>query len=143
MPTRNASARWEGGLKGGKGRFEGESGGIGGAYSAGSRFAEEKGSNPEELLAAAEAACFSMALSGALERNGTSPRWVETRAACTVEKVGEGYKITTMKLATRAKVPGIEEADFRRIADGAKDGCPVSSALEGNVKIDLEATLEK
>ncbi|HUF28664.1 MAG TPA: OsmC family peroxiredoxin [Gemmatimonadaceae bacterium] len=143
MPTRNASARWEGGLKGGKGRFEGESGGIGGAYSAGSRFAEEKGSNPEELLAAAEAACFSMALSGALERNGTAPQWVETRAACTVEKVGEGYKITTMKLATRAKVPGIAEADFRRIADGAKDGCPVSSALKGNVKIDLEATLEK
>src|SRR5687768_9542588 len=91
MPTRNATARWEGGIKGGKGSFTGESGSIGGKYTVGSRFESEKGSNPEELLAAAHAACYSMALSVALDKNGTPPMYVETKAACTVEKVGEGW----------------------------------------------------
>ncbi|HKG90429.1 MAG TPA: OsmC family peroxiredoxin [Gemmatimonadaceae bacterium] len=141
MPTRNASAVWEGGLQKGKGSFKGESGAIGGTYSFGTRFGSEKGSNPEELLAAAEAACFSMALSVGLEQNGTPPTRVETRAACTVEKVGEGFKITTMKLDTRATVPGIDEAKFRQIAEKSKTTCPVSVALAG-VKIDLDAKLE-
>lgn len=141
MPTRKASAVWEGGLKGGKGNFRGESDGIGGAYSFGSRFEEGTGSNPEELLAAAEAACFSMALSGALEKNGTAPTRVETDAHCTVEKSGEGFKITTMKLSTRATVPGIDDATFQKIANDAKNGCPVSTALKGNVDIQLEARL--
>ena len=96
MPTRNASAAWEGGLRGGKGTFSGESGVIGGEYSFGSRFGESGGTNPEELLAAAEAACFSMALSGALERGGHAPQSVETKAACTIEKVGDAFKITRM-----------------------------------------------
>ncbi|CAN5654206.1 OsmC family protein [soil metagenome] len=139
MPTRSASAVWEGGLKGGKGSFRGEGGGIGGQYSFGSRFEEGAGSNPEELLAAAEAACFSMALSGALEKNGTPPTRVETDAKCTVEKVGDGFKITTMKLITRATVSGLDDATFQRIAGEAKDGCPVSTALQGNVDIQLDA----
>ncbi|MDQ6829395.1 MAG: OsmC family peroxiredoxin [Gemmatimonadota bacterium] len=140
MPTRNASAVWEGGLKGGKGSFKGQTG-LGGAYSFGSRFAEEAGSNPEELLAAAEAACFSMALSGALEGAGTPAQRVETKAACTVEKVGNGFKITTMKLNVTATVPNIDNAKFQEIAKATKDGCPVSGALKGNVDIQLEATL--
>jgi osmotically inducible protein OsmC len=99
------------------------------------------GSNPEELLAAAEAACFSMALSAGLEKEGFAPTSVDTTAACTVEKVGEGFKITTMKLMVKAVVPGIEDAKFQAIAAATKDGCPVSSALKGNVQIGLEATL--
>lgn len=128
-------------MKGGKGTFAGESGAIGGAYSFTSRFEEGSGSNPEELLAAAEAACFSMALSAALEKNGTAPVRVATDAQCTVDKVAEGFKITTMKLSTQATVPGIDDATFQRIANEAKAGCPVSSALKGNVDIQLEARL--
>lgn len=143
MPTRNATARWDGGLKGGKGRFDGESGSVGGAYTVGSRFESERGSNPEELLAAAHAACFSMALGIALERGGSPSKWVETKAACSVEKAGEGWKITTIRLSTRAEVPGMSEADFRKAAEGAKEGCPVSGALKGNVKIELDAQLAK
>ena len=140
MPTRNASAVWEGGLKGGKGNYKGESG-IGGAYSFGSRFEQAGGSNPEELLAAAEAACFSMALAAGLEKNGTPATRVETRAACTIDKVGEGFKITTIELVTRATVPRIDSAAFQKIADAAKEGCPVSGALKGNVKLELDAAL--
>jgi lipoyl-dependent peroxiredoxin len=140
MPTRKANASWEGGLKGGKGSYGGETG-FEGKYTAGSRFAEEAGSNPEELLAAAHAACFSMALSAELEKAGHSPERVRTEAACSVEREGAGFTITTMRLSTRATVPGIEDAAFQEIARGARDGCPVSRALAG-VKIELDATLE-
>jgi osmotically inducible protein OsmC len=142
MPTRNASATWEGGLKGGRGSFSGESGKIGGAYSFGSRFENAGGPNPEELLAAAEAACYSMALALGLEQAGTPPTKVETHAACTIDKVGDGFKITTMKLNVRAQVPGVDRAQFQQIAEATKTGCPVSGALKGNVKIELEAELE-
>lgn len=141
MPTRRASATWEGGLRGGKGSFEGESAGIAGAYSVGSRFAEETGTNPEELLAAAEAACFSMALSGALEKAGTPAERVHTEAACTVEKQGDGFTITTMRLRVRARVPGVDAGAFRKAAEDTKQGCPVSRALAG-VEITVEAELE-
>src|SRR4051812_27272124 len=141
MPTRNASAVWEGGLKGGKGSFKGESGSIGGSYSFGSRFENAFGSNPEELLAAAEAACFSMALSAGLEKNGTPATQVETKAACTVEAVPGGFGITTMKLEVSAKVAGIDDTKFQEIAAATKDGCPVSKALANNVKIELVARL--
>ena len=142
MPTRNAAARWDGGgLKAGKGTVSGDSG-LSGAYTFASRFEDGKGSNPEELLAAAEAACFSMALSAALERNATPPKWIETKAACTVERVGEGPKITTMKLQTRVSAPGIDNATFQKIAEQTKEGCPVSGALKGNVAISLTAALE-
>jgi osmotically inducible protein OsmC len=140
MPTRNASATWEGGLKGGKGSFKGESGGIGGNYSFGSRFENAGGTNPEELLAAAEAACYSMALSGALEKAGTPATRIETKAACTIEKQGEGFTITTMKLTVRATVPGADKAAFQKAAQATKDGCPVSRALKG-VQIDVNASL--
>lgn len=141
MPTRKASATWEGGLQSGQGNFRGSSGGIEGSYTAGSRFSEDSGSNPEELLAAAHAACFSMALSGQLENAGASPERVRTEAACTVEKVGEGFSITTMKLSTRVKAPGVDESRFQELANAAKAGCPVSRALAG-VQIELDATLE-
>src|SRR5689334_10355571 len=109
MPTRNSKATWQGGLKTGTGKFEGESGAISGSYSFGSRFEQAKGSNPEELLAAAEAACFSMALSADLERMGKPPTSIETQAQCTIERVESGFKITTMKLVVRGAVPGIDE----------------------------------
>ena len=140
MPTRNATAVWSGGLKSGKGEFNGESGVIKGAYSFNTRFGEEKGTNPEELLAAAEAACFSMALSGGLEQNGTPPQRIETKAACTVAQVGAGFKITTIKLDVRATVPNLDAAKFKEIAETTKKTCPVSVALAG-VDIQLNAQL--
>ena len=141
MPTRKASATWEKGLQNGTGSFDTESGSVKGSYSFGSRFASASGSNPEELLAAAEAACFSMALSLGLEKAGFTPKSIETEAACTIDKVGEGFKITRMSLTTRATVPNIDEAKFQSIAAATKEGCPVSGALKNNVQIDLKATL--
>src|ERR1700749_3330848 len=107
MPTRSASAKWEGGLKGGKGSFSGQTG-LGGQYNFSSRFENGQGSNPEELLAAAEAACFSMALSAGRERNGTPPTSVETKASCTIEKVCDGFSITKMVLDVTASVPNLD-----------------------------------
>ncbi len=140
MPTRKASAVWEGGLKGGKGNFKGESGSISGAYSFGSRFEQAGGTNPEELLAAAHAACYSMALSGGLEGAGTPATRVETQAACTIEKVGAGFKITRMALTVRATVPGVSPEAFQKVAEATKTGCPVSGALAG-VAIEVDAKL--
>lgn len=142
MPTRVATAVWEGGLQTGTGSFSGQSGKIGGSYSFGTRFGTTPGTNPEELLAAAEAACYSMALSLGLERNGTPPQRVETKAACTIDKAGDGFRITTIALTVKAKVPGIDPAAFRTIAEATREGCPVSAAFKGNVKIELNATLE-
>ncbi|MEX2152976.1 MAG: OsmC family peroxiredoxin [Gemmatimonadaceae bacterium] len=139
MPTRKASAVWNNGLKGGNGSFRGETG-LSGSYSFGSRFENASGSNPEELLAAAEAACFSMALSGALEKNGTPGTKVETNAACTVEKVGDGFTITRIALTVKAAVPKIDQATFDRIAQETKVGCPVSRALKA-VDIQVQAEL--
>ena len=143
MPTRNASAAWEGGLRGGKGTFSGESGVIAGDYSFGSRFESAGGTNPEELLAAAEAACYSMALSGALERAGHTPERVETRAACTIEQVSDGFGITKMHLVVTARVPGMDRDEFKDVAEATKSGCPVSKALLGNVEIEVDARLEE
>jgi lipoyl-dependent peroxiredoxin len=142
MPTRTSSAVWTDGLKGGKGSFRGTTG-ISGDYSFGSRFEEAAGSNPEELLAAAEAACFSMALAGALEKNGTPSSQVETTAHATIEKVGDAFTITTMKLMVRVRVPNIDDATFQRIAAETKDNCPVSKAIRGNVAITMEAAIER
>lgn len=141
MPTSNASATWEGGLKTGKGTFSGKTDAIGGSFNFGTRFVGDPGTNPEELLAAAEAACFSMALSGALEAAGTPAEQVRTDAACTVEKVGEGFTITTLKLRVVARVPGVEPAAFQKALQDTKAGCPVSRALAG-VKIEVEGSLE-
>jgi lipoyl-dependent peroxiredoxin len=142
MPTRKSSARWEGGLKSGKGTFKGESTAINGQYSFSSRFEEGVGSNPEELLAAAEAACFSMALSGGLEGNKTPATYVETDAACTVGPDAKGgFKITAMALNVRAAVPGIDDAKFQEIVQGTLTGCPVSKTFHGNVDLTVEAKL--
>lgn len=141
MPTRRASATWEGGLKGGTGSFRGESGAVDARYSFGSRFEEAGGTNPEELLAAAEAACFSMALAGALERNGTPSSRVQTDASCTVEKVESGFGITGIRLRTRVKAEGLDGETFQRIARETREACPVSKAL-ASVPMELEAELE-
>ena len=140
MPTRKANAVWQGGLQKGNGTFKGQTG-LGGQYNFSSRFENGSGSNPEELLAAAHAACFSMALAAGLEQAGFAPTKVETDAACTVEKIGAGFKITRMQLSSRATVPNIDAAKFQAIAAATKEGCPVSGALKGNVQIDLEAKL--
>ncbi|NUO63641.1 MAG: OsmC family peroxiredoxin [Gemmatimonadaceae bacterium] len=141
MPTRNATATWTGGgLKSGKGEFSGESGVIKGKYNFNTRFGDEAGTNPEELLAAAEAACFSMALSLGLEQNGTPPQRIETKAACTIAQQGGGFKITTIKLDVTASVPNVDAAKFKEIAENTKKNCPVSVALAG-VDIQLNAKL--
>src|SRR5947208_7608355 len=113
MPTRTASATWKGGLKGGTGTFKGQTG-LAGSYNFGSRFENASGSNPEELLAAAEAACFSMALAGALEKNGTPATKIETSAGCTVEKVGDAFSITKLALTVKAAVPKADKGTFDR-----------------------------
>lgn len=139
MPTRKASAVWNGGLKGGNGSFKGETG-LGGAYSFGSRFENGTGSNPEELLAAAEAACFSMALSGNLEKNGTPPTKVETSAACTIEKIADKMTVSKIELTVKAIVSGIDKATFDRLVEETRTGCPVSRALQA-VPISVQASL--
>ena len=141
MPTRTAKAKWEGGLKGGHGSYAGENG-LGGRYDFSSRFENGPGSNPEELLAAAHASCYSMALSGDLEKNGTPGTSVSTTANCTVERVDGRFTITRMELNVAAVVPNIDDATFQRIAAGARDGCPVSRALKGNVEFQLNAKLQ-
>ena len=139
MPTRKASAVWNGGLKGGNGTFKGETG-LGGAYSFGSRFESGTGSNPEELLAAAEAACFSMALSGNLEKNGTPPTKIETAGACTIEKVDDKMTVTRIELTVKATVPKVDKATFDKLVEDTRTGCPISRALKA-VPISVQATL--
>jgi osmotically inducible protein OsmC len=142
MPTRRSEARWEGRLRDGKGTMKFGSGAFEGQYSFASRFEQGKGTNPEELIGAAHAGCFSMALSGALEKAGHVPEWIETTAAVSVEKVGDGFTITKSELSTRAKVPGLDRDAFVDLARQAKAGCPVSRALTG-VEITLRAELEE
>ncbi len=142
MPTRNAHAVWEGELKGGKGTMKLGSGAYEGAYSFESRFEEGTGTNPEELIGAAHAGCFSMAFSGALGKAGFSPKRVSTDAKVHLEKVGEGFSITKVVLNMEAKVPDIDEGKFNELAEGAKNNCPVSRAL-GGVTIELKAKLVK
>ena len=141
MPTSTANAVWEGGLKNGNGKFTAKSGAFQGNYNFGTRFEGEKGTNPEELIAAAHAACLSMALSAVLEAGGTPATRIATTAKCTVEKAGEGFRITTMKLEVRGEVPGIDKAKFAQAAQTARDNCPVSQALKGNVQLELDARL--
>jgi osmotically inducible protein OsmC len=141
MTTSTSSAVWEGGLGGGHGRFDAGSGAFGGEYSFATRFESARGTNPEELLAAAHAACFSMALSAGLEAAKTPATRINTTARCTVEKVGEGFQITKMRLEVRGEVPGVDQAGFQAAAENAKVGCPVSQALKGIPQIELDAKL--
>lgn len=142
MPTSRASAVWEGKLKDGKGTFNAGSGAFSGPYTFATRFEGKQGTNPEELLAAAHAACFSMALSAGLEKAGKPATRIQTEAACTLETVGGAPTITKMELKTRGKVTGLDQAAFQKAADDAKSGCPVSRALKGIAQITLDAKLE-
>lgn len=140
MPKRKADAVWTGDLKSGKGTMKLGSGAYEGNYSFASRFEDGKGTNPEELIGAAHAGCFSMALSADLGKNGYEPQKVETHAEVTIENVDGGFKITKIDLTTKADVPGIDKEEFAKFANGAKENCPVSQALAG-VTISLNATL--
>ncbi len=142
MPTSSASAVWEGVLRSGKGHFKAASGAFEGDYSFATRFENARGTNPEELIAAAHAACLSMALSAELEKGRTPATRISTKASCTVDKAGEGFKITRMRLEVRGKVPSLDQAGFAKAAEAAKNGCPVSTALQGNVQMELDAKLE-
>ena len=140
MATRTGSAVWEGTLKQGKGTMKLGSGAFEGPYSFSSRFEEGKGTNPEELIGAAEAGCYTMALSANLEKAGHPAKRVSTTATVKLEMVGGGPKITTIDLKTEAEVPGIDEAKFKEQAELTKKTCPVSVALAGT-QINLEAKL--
>jgi osmotically inducible protein OsmC len=141
MPKRTAEARWDGSLQEGNGTMRMATGAYEGPYSFQSRFQEGDGTNPEELIAAAHAGCFSMALSLELGRAGHSPESVETTATVHLDKQDEGFGITRIELDTRARVPGIEDSEFQQIAEGAKKGCPVSRALAAVDSIELRASL--
>lgn len=129
MIERKADARWEGDLKTGKGNLKLGSGAFEGSYSFGTRFEGAKGTNPEELLGAAHAGCFSMAFALGLSQAGHQPKHVATTATVHLDKSAGGFAITGITLDTRADVPGISEADFRRIAEETKKGCIISRAL--------------
>lgn len=141
MSVRKANARWQGDLKSGKGRMALGSGAWEGQYSFSSRFEEGSGSNPEELIAAAHAGCFSMALSNILAEAGHRPDSVETQAKVHLEMGDDGPSIPRIELVTEAVVPGISEDEFHQHAEAAKKGCPVSKVLAG-AEISLNATLK-
>lgn len=140
MATRNGSAIWEGTLKGGKGTMKLGSGTYEGPYSFSSRFEEGTGTNPEELIGAAEAGCFSMALSSNLEKAGHPAKRISTKATVKLEMVDGGPRITTIDLECEAEVPGIDSAKFQEQAELTKKKCPVSVALSAT-PINLKAKL--
>ena len=141
MQTRTAQARWQGALKDGKGTMRLGSGAFEGQFSFQSRMENGAGTNPEELIGAAEAGCFSMAFANALDEAGHKPQEISTAAKVQFEKTDKGWTITKIELTTEGTVPGIDEASFTRIANEAKKGCPVSKALTGT-EIVLNAVLK-
>ena len=140
MPARTADAQWEGSLQDGKGTMRFGSGAFEGQYSFASRFEDGTGTNPEELIAAAHAGCFSMALSGGLGRAGFTPDRVHTTAKVHLEKGDAGFRISRIELDTEATIPGIDDATFQEQAETAKQNCPVSKLLTG-AEITLTARL--
>jgi osmotically inducible protein OsmC len=142
MAVRNAQAAWEGGLKDGKGTMRLGSGSFEGAYSFGSRFEEAGGTNPEELIGAALAGCYSMALAAGLGKAGHSPKSIATKARVHIEKVDAGFAVTRIELDTEADVPGVDDAAFQQAAEATKTGCPISKALAA-VPIELRARLTR
>lgn len=136
---RKARAVWQGGGKDGKGELATDSGALKAPYSAGMRFGDEAGTNPEELIAAAHAGCFAMALAFALERAGFPADSLDVQATVTVESADPGFKISKSALILKASVPGLTREKFEELANGAKQGCPVSKVL--NAEISLDATL--
>ena len=142
MLNRTAQSIWEGNLKDGRGTMEFGGGAFKGNYSFASRFENGKGTNPEELIAAAHSGCFAMALSHMLAEAGYTPERVSATAKVSLEKIDDGFKITASHLNSIAKVPGISKDKFIAIAEEAKKGCPVSVLLS-NIKITLDARLEQ
>ncbi len=140
MVERVAEAEWRGAIKEGQGLMKLASGAYQGAYSFGTRFGNEKGTNPEELLGAAHAGCFSMALALMLGQAGFTPRQIHTRAKVDIEQKGGGYSISRIHLETDAAVPGLVQQKFQELAEAAKRDCPVSRALAGT-SITLSARL--
>jgi osmotically inducible protein OsmC len=140
MATRKATAQWDGNLQQGRGTMSLGSGAFKGQYSFSSRFEEGAGTNPEELIGAAHAGCFSMAFAAGLAKNGFEPKRVSTTATVQLLKQGEGFAITSIELDTEAQVPKIDQAKFQELAEAAKKGCPVSKALAGT-EIKLKARL--
>lgn len=141
MPVRSANAIWEGSIGEGKGKMSLASGAYEGAFSVPSRFSDGEGTNPEELIAAAHAGCFSMALSAGLTEAGHPPTKIETTAKVHINKLEEGWRITKIDLHTEAEVPGMDTETFSEHAEAAKIGCPVSNALAGVPEINLVAVL--
>ena len=141
MPTRTADAEWNGDLKSGSGKMKLGSGAFEGAYSFKSRMESGAGTNPEELIAAAHAGCFSMAFSHMLSEAGHPPTRVHTSAKVEFGQVPGGFAITKIHLETEGKVPGLDSAKFQEIAKKAKEGCPISKALSGVPEITLTANL--
>ena len=144
MAIRTARAEWQGDLKGGNGTFSGDSGYLDGAYSFKSRFPEdvEGGTNPEELIGAAQAACYSMQLSAMLAIDGHTPESVKTEAKVQILKQGDGFGITRIELVTVGRVPGLDQAGFEEAARAAKEACLVTKALSAIPEITLEARLD-
>ncbi len=140
MIVRNAATQWTGNLKEGHGHLELGSGAYDGPYSFRSRFGDGKEVNPEELLGAAHAGCFSMALAAGLSAAGHTPGKIETTAKVRLEQTGGSFTITLIELETKAEVPGLDDAAFQKVAEETKHGCPVSKALAAT-KITLKATL--
>jgi lipoyl-dependent peroxiredoxin len=142
---RTADVTWSGDLTSGSGSINEVTSGViaGLPVTWGSRTdAHEGRTSPEELVAAAHASCFSMAFSGQLGRNGTPPEALDVRAAVSFEKRDAGWRVTRSHLTVRGRVPGIDDAKFHELAESAKDSCPISQALKGNVELSVEATLE-
>jgi lipoyl-dependent peroxiredoxin len=142
MPTRNATAEWQGDFKRGGGTVAVESGVFETPYNFSGRFEDGSGTNPEELLGASHISCFIMALSVGLTQAGNPPESLSGSAAVTVAEVEGGFGITKIALTVRGKVPGLDADGFERAAQGAKDGCPLSKALASVPEITLDATLE-
>ncbi|MEV4621786.1 OsmC family protein [Asanoa sp. NPDC049573] len=141
MPIRTSSARWSGNLTEGSGTIRTGKGGFEGNYSFKSRFEEGEGTNPEELIGAAHAGCFSMAFSKGLADAGHTPTSVETTAKVHLDKTDAGMTITRIDLESVGDVPGIDDGEFQKIAQGAKENCPVSRLLSPGAEITLTARL--
>jgi osmotically inducible protein OsmC len=141
MAIRKANAVWEGALKEGRGTMKLSSGAYEGPFTWSSRFEESGGTNPEELIAAAHAGCFSMAFSAQLTNAGFTPARIQTTANVHFEKLEPGWRIVKVHLVSESQVPGIDAAQFQRLAETAKQGCPISNALNPSIEITLDAKL--
>ncbi|HVZ12972.1 MAG TPA: OsmC family peroxiredoxin [Bauldia sp.] len=142
MPTRTSEAEWQGNLKEGRGHMRLGSGAYEGAYSFNSRFSDGGGTNPEELIAAAQAGCYAMALAADLSAAGFTPKDVRVKAALNLDMASGKPTITEIALTVGAEVPGIDDAAFQKIAENTRKTCPVARALLGTVKLTLDATLK-